>query len=96
LRFYLSLQGSLAYPAYDPSLGMSVVVALNGNAEIRSNPFVYVSRWSDSGAWPRGRVPREGDDVTISASRTFVLDVSPPRLGQLTLLGSLLFSDDQV
>lgn len=74
---------------------MSIRVELNGFAEVHASPFVYVSRWSDPGAW-RGGAPREGDDVTIPADQTFVLDTSPPRLGQLTVLGSLLFLDDQV
>ena len=51
------------------------------------------SRWSDPGSWPDGKVPREGDAVTIGKDQTLVLDVSPPALRSLTIKGRLSFSD---
>ena len=46
------------------------------------------SRWSDPATWG-GRVPRAGDDVTIPASRRVLLDVTPPVLGRLDVVGEL-------
>ena len=36
------------------------------------------SRWSDPSSWPDGKVPGEGDAVTIGRDQNVVLDVSPP------------------
>ncbi len=47
--------------------------------------------WSDSAGWPGGVLPAEGDDVVIGAAEVVLLDVSPPRLGGLTIEGALVF-----
>ena len=51
-------------------------------------------RWSDPAAWPNGKVPGEGDAVTITRDMDVVLDVVPPALRSLTIDGKLSFSDD--
>jgi cell migration-inducing and hyaluronan-binding protein len=51
------------------------------------------SRWSDPASWPDGKVPRDGDAVTIGRDKHIVLDVSPPALRSLTIDGKLSFSD---
>ncbi len=51
------------------------------------------SRWSDPKSWPDGKVPREGDAVTIGKDQNVVLDVSPPALRSLTVKGKLSFSN---
>jgi cell migration-inducing and hyaluronan-binding protein len=56
---------------------------------------VHRSRWSDPASWPGGKVPRDGDAVTIGRDRDVVLDVSPPALRSLTINGKLSFSDDR-
>jgi hypothetical protein len=53
------------------------------------------SRWSDPKSWPGGKVPREGDAVTIGKGKNLVLDVSPPALRSLTIDGKLSFSNDK-
>ncbi len=53
------------------------------------------SLWSDPKSWPDGKVPRQGDAVTIGKDRNVVLDVSPPALRSLTIEGKLSFSNDQ-
>ncbi len=58
-------------------------------AEIRS------LRWSDPSTWPGGKVPGEGDAVTIARNMDVLLDVSPPALRSLTVNGKLRFSDDR-
>jgi cell migration-inducing and hyaluronan-binding protein len=50
--------------------------------------------WSDPATWPNGRVPAEGDAVTIESNQNVVLDVSPPTLRSLTINGTLSFSND--
>jgi len=55
---------------------------------------VIRSRWSDPASWPDGKVPRDGDAVTIGRDRDIVLDVSPPALRSLTINGKLSFSND--
>jgi cell migration-inducing and hyaluronan-binding protein len=52
-------------------------------------------RWSDPAAWPEGKVPREGDAVTIARDMDLVLDVDPPALRSLTIDGRLRFADDR-
>lgn len=45
--------------------------------------------WSE---WPGG-TPVAGQDVTVPAGQTVLLDVSPPELGDLTIEGTLVFAD---
>ncbi len=59
-----------------------------------SSSAVIRSRWSDPASWPDGKVPRDGDAVTIGRDRDIVLDVSPPALRSLTVNGKLSFSND--
>jgi cell migration-inducing and hyaluronan-binding protein len=51
--------------------------------------------WSDPATWPSGRVPLEGEAVTIDSGKEVVLDVSPPVLGSLTINGKLSFASDK-
>jgi cell migration-inducing and hyaluronan-binding protein len=51
--------------------------------------------WSDPSAWPDGKVPVEGDAVTITRDMDVLLDVSPPALRSLTVQGRLRFSDER-
>jgi cell surface hyaluronidase len=51
--------------------------------------------WSDPHTW-NGLVPRAGDHVTIPAGKYIVLDVSPPALASLTVLGTLVVADQDV
>jgi hypothetical protein len=51
------------------------------------------TRWSDPATWPRGQLPREGDTVVINSTMWVELDVSPPPLARLDVLGKLTFLD---
>ena len=53
------------------------------------------TRWSDPASWPDGKVPGEGDAVTIARDRNVILDVSPPALRSLTIDGKLSFAGDR-
>ena len=52
------------------------------------------SLWSDPKSWPDGKVPREGDAVTIGRDKDIVLNVNPAALRSLTIEGKLSFSND--
>ncbi|HWK42000.1 MAG TPA: G8 domain-containing protein [Croceibacterium sp.] len=56
---------------------------------------IRTARWSDPAAWPSGKVPVEGEAVTIPANMDVTLDVSPPNLRSLTVQGKLRFSDER-
>jgi cell migration-inducing and hyaluronan-binding protein len=51
--------------------------------------------WSDPAAWPDGKVPAQGDAVTIARDMEVVLDIAPPALRSLTVDGKLSFADDR-
>ncbi|MFK7962045.1 MAG: G8 domain-containing protein [Phycisphaerales bacterium] len=50
--------------------------------------------WSDPASWPDGTVPVAGELVVIPADTDIVLDVSPPPLAGVDVLGRLAFADD--
>jgi cell migration-inducing and hyaluronan-binding protein len=64
------------------------------HADTAPAAVVKQSRWSDPASWPDGKVPREGDAVTIGRDMDVVLDVDPPALRSLTIDGKLSFSND--
>src|SRR5687767_11228198 len=64
-------------------------------AAVTPSSPVRTVRWSDPAAWPDGKVPREGDAVTIARDTEVVLDVDPPALRSLTVDGKLSFADDR-
>ncbi|MGZ5986710.1 MAG: G8 domain-containing protein, partial [Caulobacteraceae bacterium] len=76
--------------AQDVHAGMKMPAAAKAPASA-----VKGARWSDPASWPDGKVPREGDAVTIGADKAIVLDVSPPALRSLTINGKLSFSNDK-
>ena len=53
-------------------------------------PVAARGHWSDSLTWAPGQMPVLGADVTIPVGDTVELDVSPPRLNRLTILGALV------
>ena len=67
---------------------------MHAPAQAPASP-VHRSLWSDPASWPDGKVPREGEAVTIGRDRDIVLDVSPPWLRSLTVNGKLSFADER-
>ena len=49
--------------------------------------------WSDRATWPDKKVPVAGAKVTIPEGKSVILDVSPPPLAGLTIMGKLTFAD---
>ncbi|MXO59445.1 hypothetical protein GRI89_07810, partial [Altererythrobacter salegens] len=52
-------------------------------------------KWSDASAWPSGKVPAAGEEVTIPRGTEVLLDVSPPELRSITVQGKLTFADER-
>jgi cell migration-inducing and hyaluronan-binding protein len=69
---------------------------MNMDAHAQAPPSaVKRSLWSDPKSWPDGKVPRQGEAVTIGRDRDVVLDVNPPALRSVTIQGKLSFSNDR-
>lgn len=49
--------------------------------------------WSDPLSWPSGIVPAAGETVLINYTMNILLDVSPPPLTRINVLGRLAFAD---
>jgi len=64
---------------------------LSGSA--RRNVFRFADRWSARTTWGGMNPPVSGDSVVIPANETVLLDVSPPRLELLVVMGELVFLD---
>ena len=57
-------------------------------------PYVPPSEfllWTNVSIWPNSVLPKEGDDITISADKWVVMNINPPRLGTVTVNGKLSF-----
>lgn len=52
-------------------------------------------RWSDPTSWPSGRLPAEGEEVTVSSRWRMLLDITPPTLGKVYIYGELMFEDQR-
>jgi cell migration-inducing and hyaluronan-binding protein len=78
---------ALLLPAFSLASASAVVQAADASA-------VKTTRWSDRATWPDRKVPRAGDTVTIPMGKSVILDVSPPALGGVTILGKLAFADN--
>lgn len=57
--------------------------------------FRFADRWSARTTWGGGDPPVSGDSVVIPENETVLLDVSPPRLELLVVMGELVFLDQQ-
>jgi cell migration-inducing and hyaluronan-binding protein len=80
---------ALLVPALSLVGGATAVPA----AQPQGSSVVKATRWSDRATWPDRKVPKAGDKVTIAAGKEVILDVSPPALAGLTILGKLRFAD---
>eukprot|EP00117_Sycon_ciliatum_P037364 scpid335/ scgid27970/ Fibrocystin-L; Polycystic kidney and hepatic disease 1-like protein 1 len=58
----------------------------DGGAEPYENFFRY---WSKASDWPTGRVPVAGQNITILTRWKMIMDVNPPVMDRLTVLGHL-------
>src|SRR4051812_34476364 len=76
-----------------PALALVSSCAGVQSAQQPGTSAVKVARWSDPATWPGRKVPKAGDSVTIAAGKTVLLDVSPPSLNGLTIMGKLAFAD---
>lgn len=60
-------------------------------------PMGNATFWSESKSWPErdGKVPALNEDVEIPAGRYILLDISPPKLGQVRVIGRLDFVQER-
>jgi cell migration-inducing and hyaluronan-binding protein len=59
-------------------------------------PPLVTHKWSDPASWPSHAVPLANEDVTVPAGQAMILDVSPPALKSLAILGTLTFADSDL
>jgi G8 domain-containing protein len=87
------------FPSLAGALGTCLALTLGAPslaAQIHSDPNCLVpldDYWSSPSTWPGGVVPTLGSSPVITAGMTVVLDVSPPPLADLTILGTLIWKD---
>ncbi len=86
---YRSFLFALLFPAL-----FLLSVSANVEAQQGSASQANGALWSNPATWPDGKVPGEGDKVTIGRDMNVVLNVSPPPLHGLTIDGRLSFSDN--
>ncbi len=44
-------------------------------------------RWSEPDSWPEGRLPVEGEEVTVSSKWRMLVDITPPPLASVFVFG---------
>ena len=64
----------------------------NSTIKITTNTNSSTRYWSDTTQWPKGVIPQAGDNITIPANWTIMLDIDTSSLGTLIIEGSLYFS----
>ena len=50
-------------------------------------------KWSDPKSWPSHAVPVANEDVVVPLGTAMILDIAPPALKSLAILGTLTFAD---
>src|SRR5690606_11320750 len=76
------------------TLILSALAALSFSASVTAQETVSSGNWSDASTWSGGAVLEAGGNVTIASGETVRLDVSPPALNRITILGKLAFADE--
>ncbi len=63
--------------------------------DVSSNPvsITVANLWSNPKTWASGQVPAQNEAVVIPQDKTVLLDVTPPALKNLTILGTLVFAE---
>ena len=82
----LALGAGVAAQDHEDHAGMAMDVAAPG-------AIARTVKWSDASAWPSGKVPAAGEEVTIPRGTEVMLDVQPAALRSLTIQGKLSFAD---
>src|SRR4051812_51723 len=75
-----------------PALALASVFAV-ANADEARVPLAKATKWTDRATWPNKKVPVAGAKVEIPSGKEVILDVSPPALGGITVMGKLTFAD---
>jgi cell migration-inducing and hyaluronan-binding protein len=75
-----------------PALALACMFAV-ANADDAKAPLAKATKWSDKATWPNKMVPVAGAKVEIPTGKEVILDVSPPALNGITVMGKLSFAD---
>lgn len=84
------------------SIAVTVVASnLAGSGEATSNSVTILGTTTTDGLWSNpatwgGTIPVAGQDITIPAGKTVILDQDTPNLGFLTIQGTMRFADKDV
>ena len=88
---------SLARIAVAVALPIAIFGSCSADTSIPTGPVTPPPpaslKWSDPNSWPSKAVPVANQDVVIAAGTTMTLDITPPALKSLAILGSLTFAD---
>ena len=76
---------------HDGKGAVQLKVPGKGYATAAEDAYWYVDLWSRTTTWGGGPLPIEGDSVVIDRGQTVLLDVSPPQLVVLVVMGRLIF-----
>ena len=63
-----------------------------GNKDLPNLSQSQILRWSDPKTWG-GKIPQAGAHIVIPSGKTIILDISPPELASLEVVGVLIFGD---
>ena len=66
-------------------------VVPKGFATAAADTYWYVDLWSRTTTWGGGPPPIEGDSVEIPRGQTVLLDISPPQMVAIVVMGKLIF-----
>ena len=78
-----------------PSEGNSFSIITDGNvANINTEPYLYVDRWSDANTWGGDAAPIDGDSVYVPRGMTLLVDQSTPLMFSIIVEGKIKFADE--
>lgn len=70
-------------------------ILVNGSyADIQTEDFKYVMRWSDERTWGMSFKPADGDLVYVPKGQVLWVDQSTPKLIGIVVEGKIIFSDE--
>lgn len=72
-----------------------VLVSDGNNVHFRTDPFLYIDKWTDERTWGGEAVPREGDSVYVPEGMTLLIDDDTPVLDTVVIEGKMMFSDEK-
>lgn len=78
------------------ALGEATITASANGVSSNTVSVTVANLWSDPKTWESGQVPGDNAEVVIPQDKTVILDVTPPALNNLTILGTLVFAEQNL